>query len=443
MKKNLLLMFFMAFVWALTAKATTSVIIDVDKAANVTVQTNAGYGQTLDLIDGMNRFDLDDAADNPLLIKANTGAEIVSVTKNETDNISPAGDGAYRVGFATAGIMIKIVTSGNAQGGDVAKDITMDFYASGDGISGKPFTVTYQKDSEWVVPEKGSMGYMVIPENAKVKVTPDKAYKITGCTVPNSTVTLNGTIDKDGSYVFDNNVPDYYRVQVDMQFKETAIRFSITVDYSPNVSCFLENQREGAREYLTVYDNVKTDFVIEDSQNPLEFIPAEGAEILQVLKNGEPQRATGWGGSNGWVFVVEDGEEFVVTTKGAPTAITVEAPEGNAPLDAYLFTKSDGSSVALSGMSDNFEGNLGEMVYVKARPGSTLQYIIGSNGGNTNMLDNLRVVEGADKTNPCQISDIRQPQRERRGDRCGQRLPRHRDPGRWPRRCPPAQGRQE
>lgn len=400
MKKNLLLTFFMAFVWILTAKAATSVIIDVDKAANVTVQTNSGYGQTLDLIDGMNRFELDDAADNPLLIKANTGAEIVSVTQNDTDNIFPSGDGAYRVGFATAGIMIRIVTSGNAQGGDVAKDITMDFYASGEGISGKPFMVTYQKDSEWVTPEKGSMGYMVIPENAKVKVTPDKAYKITGCTVPGSTVTLNGTLEDDGSYVFDNNVPDYYRVQVNMELKETAIRFSITVDYSPNVSCVLENQREGAWEYLTVYDNVKTDFAIDASQNPLEFIPAAGAEILQVLKNGEPQLATGWEGSNGYVFVVGDGEEFVVTTKGAPTTITVEAPDGDAPLDAYFFTKSDGSLIALSGMSDSFEGNLGETVYVKARPGSTLQYIIGSNGGITNMYDNFRVVEGADKTNP-------------------------------------------
>lgn len=400
MRKNLLLMFLAVFVGMFTAKATTSVIINVDKAANVTVQTNYGYGETLQLTDGMNKLDLDDGADSPLIIKANPGAEIVSVTKNESETINPGGDGSYTVRFYTAGIKIDIVTTGEGQGGTVAKDITMDFFASGEGISGKPFTVTYEKDSEWVTPEKGSMGYMLIPENAKVKITPDKAYKITGCSVPNSSVTLNGSVQEDGSYVFDNNVPDYYRVQVNMELDASAIRFSLTVDYAPNVSCFLENQREGEWEYLTVYDNVKTNFVIVDSQNPLEFIPAEGAEILQVLKNGEPQIATGWGGSNGWVFVVENGDEFTVTTKGAPTTVAIEAPEGNAPLDAYFFTKADGTSVPLSGMSADFEGNLGETVVVKARPGSTLSYIMSSNGGYTNMLDNFRIVAGADKTNP-------------------------------------------
>lgn len=400
MKKNLLLTLLMTLVGMFTAQATV-VMINVDKANNVTVQTNSGYGQTLSLQDGMNRFELDDAADNPLLIKPNPGAEIVSVTKNETDNIFPSGDGNYRVGFATAGIKIDIVTSGEGQGGgETAKDITMDFYASGDGITGKPFTVQYEKDSEWVAPETGTMGYMLIPEKANVRITPGKAYKITGCTVPGSSVTLEGSVQADGSYVFVNTVPDYYRVQVNMELDETAIKFSLTVDYAANVSCFLENQREGEWELLTVYDNVKGNFVIVNSQNPLGFIPAEGAEIVQVLKNGEVQLATGWGGTNGYAFEVENGDEFVVSTKGAPTDILIEAPEGNAPLDAYIFKKADGSRIPLSGRSDTYTGNLGEMITLAARPGTSLQYVMGSNGGNTNMLDNMRVVKGADGTNP-------------------------------------------
>ena len=374
----------------------TSVMIDVDKAANVIVQTQSGYGQTLDLYDGMNRFDLSEQ-DSPLLIQAATGAQIESVTQNETTTINPSGDGNYRIGIGTSGMMIKIVTSGS--GSAVAKDVHLDFFASGEGITGKPFTVYYEKDSEWIEPQT-EWGQSIIPENASVKIVPESIYEITGCTVPNWNGTLDGSLQADGSYVFTNTVPDYYRVQVNMKMKATALRFSITVDYAANVDCFLENQRQGDYEKLTVYDGVKTSFAIDASQNPLEFIPAEGAEIIQVLKNGVAQNATGWGGSNGWVFEVEDGDEFSVSTKGAPTDILIEAPEGNAALDAYLFTRNDGSTINLSGQSATLSGNLGEMINVSARPGTTIQYIIGSNGAYTNMLDNMRVVTGSDGTKP-------------------------------------------
>lgn len=398
MKKTFLLSLLMVLAGIFTVNAT-SVMIDVDHADNVIVQTNSGYGQTLDLYDGMNRFDLSDQTDNPILIKAAPGAEIVSVTQNETTTVNPSGDGNYRVGFSTSGIMIKIVTSGSGSGsGDTPQDIHLDFAASGDGITGAPFTVYYEKDSEWIEPQT-DFGMMLIPENANVKIVPEKIYEIIGCSVPGWTGTLDGSLQEDGSYIFVNTVPDYYRVQINMQMKATALRFTLTVDYAANVDCYLENQREGAYELLTVYDNVKAQFAIDASQNPLEFIPATGAEVIQVLRNGVAQNATGWGGSNGWVFEVEDGDDFVVSTKGAPTDITIEAPEGNASLDAYFFTKDDGSRIDLSGQSAVYTGSLGEMIYVTGRPGTTLTYIIGSNGGNTNMLDNLRVVKGADGAN--------------------------------------------
>lgn len=395
MKKTFLLSLLMTMVGIFTAGAT-SVMIDVDKAANVIVQTQSGYGQTLDLYDGMNRFDLSEQ-DSPLLIQAATGAQIESVTQNETTTINPSGDGNYRIGIGTSGMMIKIVTSGS--GSAVAKDVHLDFFASGEGITGKPFTVYYEKDSEWIEPQT-EWGQSIIPENASVKIVPESIYEITGCTVPNWNGTLDGSLQADGSYVFTNTVPDYYRVQVNMQMKATALRFSITVDYAANVDCFLENQRQGDYEKLTVYDGVKTSFAIDASQNPLEFIPAEGAEIIQVLGNGVAQNATGWGGSNGWVFEIEDGDEFSVSTKGAPTDILVEAPEGNAALDAYLFTRNDGSTINLSGQSATLTGNLGEMINVSVRPGTTIQYIIGSNGAQTNMLDNMRVVAGSDGPTP-------------------------------------------
>lgn len=80
MKKSHLLTLLLTFVGIFTTQAT-SVAIDVDKASNVIVQTSSGYGQTLSLEDGMNRFDLDEQNDIPLLISAAQGAEIVEVTK--------------------------------------------------------------------------------------------------------------------------------------------------------------------------------------------------------------------------------------------------------------------------------------------------------------------------------------------------------------------------
>ena len=145
MKKSHLLTLLLTFVGIFTTQAT-SVAIDVDKASNVIVQTSSGYGQTLSLEDGMNRFDLDEQNDIPLLISAAQGAEIVEVTKNGTETVSKSGDGNYRVGFSGP-TMIKITTNGSGSGGgEISKDITMDFFASGEGVTGKPFKVYYQKD---------------------------------------------------------------------------------------------------------------------------------------------------------------------------------------------------------------------------------------------------------------------------------------------------------
>lgn len=400
MKRGLLLTFLFWMLCSFTG-ISASVIINIDKAANVTVQTNNGSGDTLDLIDGMNRLELDDTSDSPLLIKANDGAEIVSVTKNESDKINASGDGSYRVTF-TGACKIDIVTSGEAHGGgDTAPLITLSFMARGEKISGTPFTVTYLKDSEWVAAEKAQWGgYLMIPQGATVKITPDKVYKIDSCETPSYTGAFDGALQDDGSYVFTNTLQDYFGLTINMSLKDTAISFTITVDYVANVDCYLENQRQGAYELLAMYDGVKTSFVIEDAQNPLEFIAKTGAEVVSVLKNGEAQNPIGWNGANGWVFVVENGDDFVVTTKGAPTEILVEAPDGNADLKYYKFTKADGSPVELSGMSATLTGNLGEKIYVSPRPGTAFTYISATNGGRSDWYTYMQVVTGADGSNP-------------------------------------------
>ncbi len=134
MKKHFLLSFLMTLVGIFTMQAT-NVIINVDKAANVIVSTNSGYGKTLDLVDGINVLDLSDADDSPLLIKAAQGAEITSVVKNESETLSPVA-GEYTVRFYNVSVKIDIETTGEGGGSDIVKDITMNFRASGEGVTG-------------------------------------------------------------------------------------------------------------------------------------------------------------------------------------------------------------------------------------------------------------------------------------------------------------------
>ena len=400
MKKHFLLSFLMTLVGIFTMQAT-NVIINVDKAANVIVSTNSGYGKTLDLVDGINVLDLSDADDSPLLIKAAQGAEITSVVKNESETLSPVA-GEYTVRFYNVSVKIDIETTGEGGGSDIVKDITMNFRASGEGVTGSPFNVTYLKDGQWVVPEKDAANFSIIPEKASVKITPDAAYSITVASVPNRG-DLEGTFEEDGSFVFVNTVPDYYIVNVNMKLRDDAIRFSVTVDWAANVSCYLENQRAGEWRYLTVYDNMKNEFACMASENPLEFIAA-GGKIVQILKNGEVQKPIGWDGTGGWIFEVENGDDFVVTTQGPSTDFVIEAAAGNAPLDAYFFKTSDGTVLDVTGMSQIIKGNQGELVYVSARPGTQLSYLVNSNGAITDMMSNFRIVPGADGANPAKIA---------------------------------------
>ena len=144
MKKIFLLGWLMTLLGVLTASAT-SVVINVDNASNVDVTTNYGYGKQLELSDGFNVFDLSDADDSPLKITAREGAAIESVVVNETDNVE-GNAGEYLVRFYTSGIKIDITTSGSGSN-PTARDVSIQgFYAMGDGVTGTPFTLTYDKE---------------------------------------------------------------------------------------------------------------------------------------------------------------------------------------------------------------------------------------------------------------------------------------------------------
>lgn len=399
MKKSLLLTLLMALVGIFAAHAD-NVMINVDNAANVIVTT--GSGDPVDLIDGMNRVPLD-ASQNPLTIAPADGATIVSVTKNESDVLNPSGDGKYRVGIEN--MKLDIVTSG---GQAVQKDIQIGFMAMGSGIAGNPYKILYQKDNEWVAASQGSFTY-TIPSGALVKIVPDKFYGVTGVTSYINQV--NGTLNADGSYTFtatDAMNNDY--LYVSMAPDPKAKKFKLTIDYLDNAECLFEFQRDGTpyQKVAPQYNNVAAEIMFEDAMNPLEIKPVEGGKIVQVLRNGEVALATGWGGSNGYVFEVEDGDEFVVSTQGPEADIALTVPDGYVDLKYFYFTKSDGTVLNVSGTSATIKGNVGEIINVSPRPGSKLSFLGRTNGGVvTNNYNNgtgtITVTKGADGENPAQI----------------------------------------
>lgn len=91
------LLFIFTMIAGFFAASAQSVVIDVDNAKNVRVYTYQKGDITL--TDGMNRFTDLTSDVSPLVIEPANGATIKKVTKNNTDEISPSGDGLYRIGI--------------------------------------------------------------------------------------------------------------------------------------------------------------------------------------------------------------------------------------------------------------------------------------------------------------------------------------------------------
>ena len=136
MKSKILLTLFIALLGVVASKATT-VNITVDKAVNVTVQGNNGYGDLYTLQDGANAFEIDPSAQNPLLITPTEGAEIVKIIANGNEAFA-SGDGTYRIGIGGPSFDIDITTSGNGSSSTpVAKSSNFNIYVSGAESKGK------------------------------------------------------------------------------------------------------------------------------------------------------------------------------------------------------------------------------------------------------------------------------------------------------------------
>ncbi len=361
MKRNFLLSL-LAMVVGFFSLSAENVMIDVDNAANVEV--TYGYdGAPLALVTGMNRITELTAADNPLTIRPANGATIVSVTKNESEAVTPSGDGVYRV--AISNMKLDIVTSGGSAASSEV-DVTVN-------NMGAPGSFTLK-----VAGEDMTIGSPVkMKAGTEITVIPATGYAIEK--VEDLYMATVGAANEDGTYTFEaGNDPygNFYSVYT----KVTGLSFTIEPDYAPNVAVMLHavpDESEGAYHWVNLNPKGKTTVVTTADMTPIWFTENNDSEILSVTRNGEEVRYMDqpmtW--IKGYVSTFEEGDVFVVTTKGKPVDFTFKVEEGNAPLEWYFFSLADGTKLNLTGMEATEKLPLGAKVFITPRPGTELSYL--------------------------------------------------------------------
>lgn len=350
-----------------------NVMIQVDNPANVKVYTSS---KTLDLQAGMNRFTDLTSSESPLTIEAANGAEIVSVTMNQSSTLNPSGDGKYRVGITN--MMLDIVTKGS---GPVETNVPVTI-----NNSGAPNSFTVKAGDQDI-----AIGNQVtLASGTEITVIPATGYAIDKVTDLNMATV--GSLQADGTYKFNvgsDPIANWYYVYT----KVTGISFTIDVDYAPNLSVMLNAQPGAAQEPVTLNNRGITTVVTQESKQPVLFQGANGAEILKVTRNGEELNFMS-GYVTGYVSEFAAGDKFVVTTKGKEVDFTFSAANGSAALDAYYFTLADGTALSLTGESQTVKLPLGARVNIAPRPGTSYTTVISSNSGN----DWVRVTENGTAT---------------------------------------------
>lgn len=188
--------------------------------------------------------------------------------------------------------MLDIVTR---TGAPVVRDVEFFVVANGSGTSDASYTMQYEKDGEWLDVTKNSWGMYSIPENSTVRTTAVSPYELTSITFRNGTA-IETALQADGSVTFVCDYDNFYyqTIYVNLGLSPDAIQFSVTVDYAPNVTACLENQRQSQYTPLTLKDG-KNEFVCLPANSPVEFSATEGASIVAMTRNGESVNPIGWG----------------------------------------------------------------------------------------------------------------------------------------------------
>lgn len=325
----------------------------IDNPENIKVTTNAGYGRVLEIVNDMSTVE---DADNPLLIEGVNGATITSLSLNMQE-VSPAGDGAYRIGI-TQNSMIQITT----QGGSGTQTVSPYFFIMADDNNSASAIITYG-DGQQVT--NGMQA--TVDVNTEFTITPAPAYEITNVESFNrGPVRNNG----DGTYTYTATVEGDY---VYVYTKGNGTKFTVNIDFAQNVNVFTGISSTETETPCTVYSGANQLNVPAD-QDYIQFYATDGASIVSITRNGEPVSGAGY---RPWRAMLAAGDVFDVTTQGKPVTVKFSALENQAALENYTFT-SGGTELSLSGMSATADLHLGDVVTVAPKGATKFNYVYGS-----------------------------------------------------------------
>ncbi|MDE6435954.1 MAG: hypothetical protein K2K69_00390 [Muribaculaceae bacterium] len=321
MKRNLLFALF-AVLMGIGVMKAENINIDVDNAANVEVSVNNG-DIIIPLQDGMNRIADYTAANNPLTIRAAEGAEIISVTKNMSDVLSPNGGGFYTLGIEN--MMLQIVTSG----GEVGEKMYNTWFQ----LDGKEGSATINIDGEYVDFSNvgDAQGYRQISSAVEAIVAPAEGFDILSVNPGDrNTATANG----DGTWTV-TATGDYGYVTVTTKAKPIpGDAFTVKTNYLPNLGLVAVKYTNTGEEYQAVPIEADGSAVFPEGFERLAFNGVDNATVTALKRNGEDVKYSDW---VGWSSYVEEGDVFEVTTQGPAMEVTVYAANnvGGAGLEKF------------------------------------------------------------------------------------------------------------
>ena len=363
MYKNLLLALF-AILFGVTTGMADNVMIDVDNAANVDV--TYGYdGTALPLEDGMNRITTLTSADNPLTIRASAGAEIVSITKNNSEVLAPSGDGAYRVEIGN--IMLSIVTSGGSA--DIPTYNTM-FAVTGE--AGK-FTANYGDTS--ILIEDVTYPLPAQP----ITLRPVDGYQIADVDY-NPMWTGNMAVNNgDGTWTF---TPQWDGTKVDVTVIEKGITFTVDVNLPSNVSLVAWTdpdcnwEAEGTFKFLNLTGYGPYTAVAPMDIYALDFLPVEGGKINSITRlqaNGEKTQLVN-SAYVGWRSSLAEGDTFTINCEGPEVELTLSSEKEGISVDSYVVSV-NGEMAPFTVENPVIKAHAGDIISIAGGKGTLLTSI--------------------------------------------------------------------
>lgn len=371
MYKNLLFALF-AILFGVTTGMADNVMIDVDKAANVEV--TYGYDNTvLRLDDGMNRITTLTAADSPITIRPALGAQIVSITKNQTEELQPSGDGAYRV--AVEAMMLQIVTSGGSA--DIPNYNT---FFSVIGEMGK-FTANYDDESVLIDEAK----YYELPA-VPITLKPIEGYQITEVDY-NPTWMANEAVNNgDGTWTF---TPAWDGTNVNVTVIEKGVMFTVEVNLPTNITVvawttdFPDWEQEGTFKELTLNGYGPYIAVAPIDAKVVDFYPQEGCiinSVTRVQANGETTQLDFGAYTGAWRSRLAEGDTFTVNCEGPEVELSLISSTEGIDVDRYVVSV-NGEVASFTKDNPVVKARAGNMITVGGGRGTKVTTIYPDNCG--------------------------------------------------------------